>query len=608
MKLSLKNLSLRKRFVGVFAGLIILITTMLTFIAVRIIKLTVQAQAASSCESIVKKAITKFDGDGFERFVSHIDTTDPFFETTRLALLEIKEASGCDYLYTMARRGSSYFYVIDGSCDPSDTDNYSDPGSSEDISSWGAAPVDAYDKGGLFTSDIENQDGWGWTISSYYPIRNSMGSVVGILGCDFGVSNLVNDMNTHIRQLVLVDIVIVIIGGLLIWLFSRAMFMPMKDISLSMENIASGKADLTERIPEKGGKELVELAGNCNSVISSLGQLISKLQEHSSVLSLTGNEMFDRMNLNIESIKSSSDSVGNIDQKIKSQSDKVQVIAESITSVEKEIDGLKEKLNHQASAISQSAEAADEISKNIKSVNGVVDQITSDYERLEGEAEDGKKNQHTVTEHVAQISQQSKNLNEANAAIARIASQTNLLAMNAAIEAAHAGEAGKGFGVVADEIRSLAETSSKQSKQIKTLLDGVTESINQIVASSDISAVSFENVTNRIAQMSGLMKQVQSAMSQENDSVQNILSTADTLNSTTASITKASSQMQAESDRLFNEIEELKRIAEQTHAESAVVSENMNEMMTTAESAAESAQKNQQATGAVIDMITGFKV
>jgi len=552
--------------------------------------------------------VSKIDGDAFERFSKNIDEQDPYFESTRQELLRIKEAVDCDYLYTMYRRGSTWYYVIDGSCDPSDYENYSAPGSEEDVSSWGKAPFIAYDEGVPAVSDFENQDGWGWTISSYYPIKNSMGSVVGIVGCDIGVDTIVEDMNRHIMQLAVIDIFIVLLGGILIYVFSRAMFKPMKDISDSMENIASGKADLTERLPEKGGKELVVLAHNCNSVISSLASLVSNLQEHSSVLSSTGSEMSDRTNLNIESINASFDSVSNIDQKIKVQSEKVQLIADSIIAVENEINGLKEKLNYQADAINESTSAADEISKNIKSVNEIVDNITSDYERLETEAEDGKKNQLTVTENVAQIAQQSKNLNEANAAIARIASQTNLLAMNAAIEAAHAGEAGKGFGVVADEIRSLAETSSRQSKQIKSLLDDVTKSIEQIVASSDISASSFENVTDRIVKMSVLMKQVQSAMTEENESVKNILTTVDTLNSTTESIAEASEQMQSESGKLFKEIEELKDIAEQTHAESAVVSENMNEMRASAESVSESAQKNQKATGAVIDMITGFKV
>ena len=96
-----------------------------------------------------------------------------------------------------------------------------------------------------------------------------------------------------------------------------------------------------------------------------------------------------------------------------------------------------------------------------------------------------------VNAKISQMKTQSQMLQEANAAIASIASQTNLLAMNAAIEAAHAGEAGKGFAVVADEIRKLSETSSGQSKTIGVQLKNIKDSIGEIVAASQESSAAF---------------------------------------------------------------------------------------------------------------------
>ena len=224
------------------------------------------------------------------------------------------------------------------------------------------------------------------------------------------------------------------------------------------------------------------------------------------------------------------------------------------------------------------------------------------------ESEEGRTQLHNVADLVNQISEQSEQLNEANVAISNIASQTNLLAMNAAIEASHAGEAGKGFNVVAEEIRSLASTSQEQSQSIEGLLNEINTLINKIVDSSSVSTQSFDTLGKKIFDIEDRMKQIQLVINNERQSIDNITTTMGTLNSATEEISLASSNMKNESQKLFREIDDLQHISESTRKKSAEVSSSISQIKKVAEIASESSSKNKDASDSVVNMINGFKV
>jgi methyl-accepting chemotaxis protein len=146
----------------------------------------------------VERAQEMVDGDSFEALSESQDKDDPYYENTRLELLELKESVNCQYLYTMAPvEGSLFRYIIDGSVPP-DEEGFSDLGDEEDIGLWDAEAVEAFSTKTSKMGTIDQSEEWGASISAYGPILNSSGEAVGIIGCDLDATEIMQWIRTQV--------------------------------------------------------------------------------------------------------------------------------------------------------------------------------------------------------------------------------------------------------------------------------------------------------------------------------------------------------------------------------------------------------------------------
>jgi CheY-like chemotaxis protein len=182
---------------------------------------------------------------------------------------------------------------------------------------------------------------------------------------------------------------------------------------------------------------------------------------------------------------------------------------------------------------------------------------TKNVDELSGASENSKSGLQTVAEKIQEIAKESEGLLEINSVMENIASQTNLLSMNAAIEAAHAGEAGKGFAVVAEEIRKLAESSGEQSKTTTAMLKKVKSSIDSITASSNEVLSRFEAIDTGVKTVSQHEQNILNAMEEQEVGGQQLLKSIARLKELSVSVENGSGEMMSTGDHLIAQTNDL---------------------------------------------------
>ena len=309
--------------------------------------------------------------------------------------------------------------------------------------------------------------------------------------------------------------------GLLFTCISAVMIMkalrPLKGVESAVRKISSGDADLTQRIAETVNNEIGSVVNGVNTFISKLQSIITGVKESKEELAGAGDNLQTSIEETSSAITQILADIDGVNGEIVNQSASVEETAGAVTEISQNIVSLEKMIENQAGGIDEASAAVEQMIGNISTVNQSVGKMAVSFGELEDSARSGIGKQAHVNEQIELISGQSEMLADANTAIANIASQTNLLAMNAAIEAAHAGDAGRGFSVVADEIRKLSETSAAQSKTIGEQLKKIQDSIHTVVAVSGESGTAFASVSEKIQETDALVLQIKNAMSEQLD-------------------------------------------------------------------------------------------
>ena len=492
---------------------------------------------------------------------------ESYFDLVR-QINEINESFGFAYIYYLVQERGRFIFLFDtddvavfGKANMFDSlfDIYEDA-PSEIMAAWTS---------GVFTMTKEPYtDEWGTFISGFYPVKNSSGQVVGVLGIDYDVS-YVQSLEGRAAFIFFISLVVILVAASLVsFKVADSITKPINEVAVAANTLSQMRFDIKTSKLRKDEIGIMQAA--LYAIRDTLRQTMGEINDEQ-----LGKQLNISRNLNKiitqsnEELKTIIEGMNVLVSKSGEETGSVQKTANAIDDVIANIDALNKVVESQSESVTSSSKLIEQMVDGIRSVKNTVQEVNQITETLGESSISSKKTLEQLAEDITILTERSIALEKANKTIASIAAQTNLLAMNAAIEAAHAGEAGKGFAVVASEIRNLAESSNKESKAISLEIKSMTQAIGEIEKVAGYTVESMSNIFVKLSEMGSSFSSIKGNVDMQAQNSGQVMEALKKIQNMVEEVNRDSERIKKDSAAIVNTVNDL-------HAASKEVSSSVN--------------------------------